>query len=647
MEIERISISNIRGIKDEVTFEPAGKSMVFFGPNGTGKSTVVDAIEFLFTGNISRLSGRGSKGMTLKDHGKHIDSVLEDSYVSATVKVDGSNPIEIKRAMHSPKVLSFPNGAPQDVMDALDIAENGYNFISKADVLKYIAAESGKRAEEVQAILDVDKAEDIRKAFAGINRDAARAHKTDSENFNQAKASIASVLDVSKLSEGTILKKINELRSILGGAPIDSINVKGLKKWVDPPAKNENIKDHPDPEKIKQNIADVKKLYSDRSEAIYEKIKDLNDFCDQNTKECNESDKLKKIVGLGKSMLDGSGECPLCKTRWEPETLKSFLIELEKEISSSLNEKKKFFNMFLPIRKDIDDIMSGQHIRDLLKFFKKFGYDDVCIDVEAWIEACDSWKMDAINGGLYSYVPPDETKVFDAISKFSEYLKEFEKFVENIKINPPEDDTKQKAWDTLTLLGHALERYFDAKQKLSESSKFSVVASALDELYTDTKDTMLCNIFDAVSGDFSEYYRYVHGDESEFQSDLVPGGAKLDLNVNFYGRGDHPPRALHSEGHQDSMGLCLYLAILKNMSEGAVKFMVLDDVMTSIDSDHRRRMFNLLMDRFPDLQFFVTTHSAECARQLGSDCFMEERNLVEFTGWDIGSGPVLKGWQAC
>src|SRR6266850_361182 len=43
------------------------------GPNGSGKSGVIDAIEFALTGQISRLTGTGTKGLTIAEHGPHVD----------------------------------------------------------------------------------------------------------------------------------------------------------------------------------------------------------------------------------------------------------------------------------------------------------------------------------------------------------------------------------------------------------------------------------------------------------------------------------------------------------------------------------------------------------------------------------------------
>ena len=58
---------------------------------------------------------------------------------------------------------------------------------------------------------------------------------------------------------------------------------------------------------------------------------------------------------------------------------------------------------------------------------------------------------------------------------------------------------------------------------------------------------------------------------------------QLNLEVGFYGRGTFPPHAFHSEGHQDSMGLCLYLALAERLTEGLIDLIILDDVVMSVD----------------------------------------------------------------
>src|SRR5687768_4729032 len=77
--IKSIVINSIRGIK-ELELALNGKSLILLGENGTGKSSIVDALEFFFTGTISHLTG--SKELSVKNHGKHSGSSKSDVEVT-------------------------------------------------------------------------------------------------------------------------------------------------------------------------------------------------------------------------------------------------------------------------------------------------------------------------------------------------------------------------------------------------------------------------------------------------------------------------------------------------------------------------------------------------------------------------------------
>jgi len=62
---------------------------------------------------------------------------------------------------------------------------------------------------------------------------------------------------------------------------------------------------------------------------------------------------------------------------------------------------------------------------------------------------------------------------------------------------------------------------------------------------------------------------------------------EMYAHVNFYDRGLFPPAAFHSEGHQDGMGVCLYLALMKRLFGKRITFALLDDVVMSVDAGHR------------------------------------------------------------
>jgi energy-coupling factor transporter ATP-binding protein EcfA2 len=135
-------------------------------------------------------------------------------------------------------------------------------------------------------------------------------------------------------------------------------------------------------------------------------------------------------------------------------------------------------------------------------------------------------------------------------------------------------------------------------------------------------------------------YKEIHGnDESGFEASIEPSGASLNFEVSFYGRGKHPPHALHSEGHQDSMGLCLYLALAEKLTKGLIELVILDDVVMSVDADHRRELCKLLIKNFPHRQFLITTHDKTWASQLKTEGVVTSKGSVEFFSWSVDTGP--------
>src|SRR5690606_20544139 len=119
-------------------------------------------------------------------------------------------------------------------------------------------------------------------------------------------------------------------------------------------------------------------------------------------------------------------------------------------------------------------------------------------------------------------------------------------------------------------------------------------------------------------------------DEDSFTAKFTPSEGALELDVNFYERGLFPPGAYHSEGHQDGMGVCLYLALMKRLFGSEFSFALLDDVVMSVDVDHRYQFCKLLKTHFPDTQFLLTTHDRVWAQQMKSAGLVTSKNSLAF-----------------
>ena len=72
IKLESAHIEEVRGIR-KLDLDFKKEKFVISGPNGSGKSGVIDAIEFGLTGHIGRLTGSGTKGLSVSEHGPHVD----------------------------------------------------------------------------------------------------------------------------------------------------------------------------------------------------------------------------------------------------------------------------------------------------------------------------------------------------------------------------------------------------------------------------------------------------------------------------------------------------------------------------------------------------------------------------------------------
>ena len=139
------------------------KTIVLLGPNGSGKSCVVDAIDFLFTGQISRLMGEGTAGISLPRHGPHIDHDPKSAVVTATILLDGNpTPVEITRCMAKPNDLLCSEKVKPLLADITELMRRGGVVLTRRDILRYVAAEAKKRSVEIQELLHLKQIDEIR-----------------------------------------------------------------------------------------------------------------------------------------------------------------------------------------------------------------------------------------------------------------------------------------------------------------------------------------------------------------------------------------------------------------------------------------------------------------------------------------------------
>jgi DNA repair exonuclease SbcCD ATPase subunit len=203
-----ITIEEFRGIR-ALTIDFNEKNYAICGPNGTGKSGVVDALEFALTGNISRLSGRATGNVSVKDHAPHVDSRNrpDKARVVLTVSIPHLNKeVKIERTV---KDAMSPVITPEteDVRAVLDeVALHPEFVLSRRELIRYVISTPGDRAREVQTLLRMDSVEDTRAMLFKISNAKQREVPPLSRARTAARDQILSALQIADFSTEKILE---------------------------------------------------------------------------------------------------------------------------------------------------------------------------------------------------------------------------------------------------------------------------------------------------------------------------------------------------------------------------------------------------------------------------------------------------------
>ena len=88
VQLETLSIENFRAYRKRQTFEVGADVTVLYGPNGFGKTSFFDAIDFGATGGIGRIESLRDANFVKTV--QHLDSTTEDGVVSLSFRRDGA-----------------------------------------------------------------------------------------------------------------------------------------------------------------------------------------------------------------------------------------------------------------------------------------------------------------------------------------------------------------------------------------------------------------------------------------------------------------------------------------------------------------------------------------------------------------------------
>lgn len=639
MRILEIEITKFRGIQ-HLALNPNKKNCVIWGPNGSGKSAVVDAIDFLLTGKVLRLTGKGTEGINLKQHAPHIDCDAKDSKIRALIQLrDNENPIQIERCVSNPNKLICDADNETLLQPILAFAARGQHILTRREILRFITSEAGTRSADIQDLLNLTEIEEVRKSFVKVKGEYDRNCKSASQVVKKMEMSVCSLINKSSLNQNDLREFINNNRQVLSGNPLEQFDSKSLKSELSPPKLP--AKSQFNTFSLEKDIENINKaMASQNLELLNEASQDLKTLIGiiNNDPTRLKALSLQQLTKLGLELIDETENCPLCDLSWETEKLRQHLENRLLKAKDAKQTQEQIENLSAKLRNSSISVINS--LANLKPIAERKNVEFT--ECDNWIKKLEIFR-DLLSDPISNY-PSAEIEQDNLTNFFAPDAWDLtcSKITDTFQNQTPSISPEQIAWDELTRLSENLANLEKAQEEFKVADLLAQRSIILLNSFQSARDSVLEKLYSKIQNRFVTLYKKIHNhDEETFSAKFEQTEAKLNIGVDFHGRGYHPPHALHSEGHQDTMGLCLYLTLAEHLTAKVMDLIILDDVVMSVDAEHRRDICDLFSTEFPDKQFIITTHDRTWANQLKARGVVNTKGCFEFYNWKIQTGPQI------
>jgi len=652
IKIKDIQISGIRGIRKnlDITLD-SSKSILIYGDNESGKSSITDAIEWFYSDRVEHLSSEeiGRKGINA------LRSVFlpEDKAAYAELRFSDSTFNSRKKLYYKrSKLTSEYSNSAEEFSDYIDTSLKENLILRYKDLLKFILFTKAEKLEEISQIIgfsEVTKVKTVFKKAVNSLKKELKIRNVDSQ-INNKQALILEQIGQNINNDEQYFNAVRELVAPLKlpAEVKDSESIDAILKLIKKPEDKEALSQQLSYEKVigvinnlKDSIENIRSSY----EKYYEQYQTISRDIDKFKKISLEKLLSEGLLLLEKGIFEDE-KCPLCLQEKNREELVEELRERIEELAAFKKEKEALEDEGKTIQKLIQNPLS---------------------EIEAALrERC---LLKEENLEIKSEIEQLKESLSGALSKFKKLT-----FIEREKIIKPEefillDDTPvQKIVSTLKDKMRKISTDRKDDQKFTINSKLILVRQAYTEIKSLKKEleilkqqlrsmeliynecvkkqkAALSSFLTAISKDINEFYLYMNRAEKVDEIKLIPLGEGdeligITIEFKFHGSIVRPPDKYLSESHLNCLGICLFLSSVKAFNSRN-KFFILDDVISSFDTTHRTKFASLLIEKFSDYQIFLFTHEKNWFEYLTNALKGKNWVITKMT-WNYENGPELE-----
>ena len=658
MRIHKIHIRNFRGIRDfETEFRRSGA--LFYGPNGAGKSSVLQSIEFLLTGAVRDLEGPGTGRQDSEKHMRHRGVDPGESWVTGTF-LDGDEEVRIKRTVGDSdhlELLSDHSILPAKLKTQQTAMALSQNRLSRDEVLDFVTTSPGSRGEALNDILRVQNTEDKRKAFAKAVRDQEIQVDSLQDDLKKQRYNFYNALEdtVSNETDGQVtvdadseaLEVINTLRSKYEVDSLSELDEKEFTAGITEPANNSRT--HPlDRGDLHSEFDALEEWFSWKGETALEARQKLRDILEEfeHNSELRRDVRAQNLLKQGEKLLpEFEPDCPLCLHTWNDATDLRERIEERRDSASHAEELRGQINKLrdeqLERIKEVQDAATT-----LIKVFEAEDPKLYTQPIAQWTQELGTFEAELseyrkqLEAGDVLELPFSSLGMEVLIDKL--LTSDVENTVAEIKAqweSEQEDNEGMSSYRVLAVAHDRFSRYSEIQADVEKAEGVLSTLETINSEFRTARQRHYDRTLEKIRERFEEIYCKLHTDEEveDFSADLKSTKQGVKFRTSFRDADTHRPNLVYSEGHQDSMGLALFLAMCEVVGGEAVEFLLLDDVVTSIDAAHRSAIADLLGNELgKDFQLIMTTHDKVWARRLRTTKYIQ--NTAHFADCKFNSG---------
>ena len=586
--IEKLEIRSFRGATKptEIPFDTSKPLVVVFGENGTGKSTIVDALDFIANGQVGSLEDR--KSTTVKDspslgqRDKDVQITLRRADEAWTGTLKGAT-TQVSPLEGRPKI----------------------EILRRSQLLNFIEAQPKERYDAFKPFIDVDAVE---KCEAEL-KDAVKEANDDSTKAASEKVRLSGNLSDLWEENGSLGESWEEWAATQASREQDDFATRPLYDLYT--AINDNY------EPSRSTFSKAASVVADATNAL-----DNHSMKRPAVEDAFElqSPKLVGVLESAKDLLSDSwsrDECPVCRQGIDNAALSA-------EIAGSLDAMTEMVEFTKTER------LLTANQTDAEKALER-SRTQLSAATAAVAEKARGVSFNVVTSITAAHAGDDtnaaQTQLAEALVEVKDTI-----YAEAQRLD--------KIRNQLTIVQKSYQEYLEASELAAESSAIATVLAETHESLKKIRREFVNGILEDVSVEVRRLYEAIHPDEVSKAGSLTMASKKrasLEQTAFFAGE-ERTPQSCFSDAHLDTLGFCYWLALAKRQNPSET-ILVLDDVFTSVDASHLGRTAALLKEECQCfVQLFVFTHNRSWQRQFLETRHFDRCDGIELLFWYPESG---------